>query len=59
LEEKSMARTSPWHSTKPGTKVYHDNTDCPEGNNIEHKYSAPGKGGKRKCKRCKKLGRKR
>jgi hypothetical protein len=28
-----MAKRSPWHSTR--SEVYHDNTECNTGNNIE------------------------
>lgn len=30
-----MVQTSPWYSIKPDTIVYHNNTDCTKGNNIE------------------------
>jgi hypothetical protein len=41
-----------WHSTRPGETVYHNNTACTEGNNIEQYYYAFGTGGKRLCDRC-------
>lgn len=42
-----------YHSSKPGTDVYHNNPNCKEGNNIENKYYARGKGNKKRlCKRC-------
>ena len=45
--------TSPWHSTRLGETVYHNNTACTEGNNIESYYYAPGDGGRLKlCHRC-------
>jgi hypothetical protein len=31
-----MARRSTWHST--WSEVYHDNTECNTGNNIENEY---------------------
>jgi hypothetical protein len=31
-----MARRSTWHSTL--SEVYHDNTECNTGNNIENEY---------------------
>jgi len=46
-------KTSPWHSVKPNDPlVYHDETRCTEGNNIETQYRREGTGGRRKCKRC-------
>ena len=35
-----------------GDAVYHNNTNCTEGNNIEKYYLAPGTGGKRLCSHC-------
>ncbi len=45
----------PWHSTKSGQDVYHDNDKCTEGNNIESYYWAAGTGGRRKCAHCARL----
>lgn len=42
-----------WHSIL--REVYHNNRSCTEGNNIEAWYLHPGTGGKRLCRRCKKL----
>lgn len=50
-----MARKSPWHSSEPGTQVYHDNTDCNTGNNIERENVRQGTGGHRLCEECKRL----
>ena len=50
-----MTRTAPWHAT--GSDVYHDNTGCAEGNNIERKNRHAGTGGKRKCQNCQRLQR--
>ena len=44
-----MTKAAPWHSA--GSEVYHDNTACTEGNNIERKNRRPGTGGKRKCQK--------
>ena len=46
-----MTQTSPWHSTRAGETVYHNNDRCTEGNNIESYYRATGTGGKdlRRC----------
>lgn len=35
-----MPKVAPWHSTRPGETVHHDNTRCTEGNNIESYYRA-------------------
>jgi hypothetical protein len=48
-----MAKRSPWHSTQ--SEVYHDNTECNTGNNIESEYRRPGTGGKRRCQECARL----
>jgi hypothetical protein len=45
-----MPQKSPWHSTKQ--VVYHDNTECSTGNNIESENLAQGTGGKPKCREC-------
>ena len=51
-----MARTSPWHSIRPeDPKVYHDNTSCTEGNNIEDKNRRAGTDGRRQCDHCRRL----
>jgi hypothetical protein len=47
--------TLPWHSTRAGETVYHNNTDCTEGNNIECYYSAGGDGGLKLCAHCARL----
>jgi len=46
-----MAKTSPWYSTKT-MDVYHDETECNTGNNIEQEYIAQGTGNLPKCKEC-------
>ncbi len=48
-----MAKKSPWHAI--GSEVYHNNTKCTEGNNIESKNQRAGEGGKRLCRHCKEL----
>ncbi len=48
-----MAKKSPWHSIK--MDVYHDNTECNTGNNIERENLRSGTGGKRLCQECKRL----
>ena len=45
-------QTDPWHSSKV-PDVYHDNTDCTKGNNIEPEYCVKGKGeNRRRCDHC-------
>lgn len=46
-------KTSPWHSVKQ--YVYHNETACPEGNNIERENRRNGTGGKPLCNRCRNL----
>jgi hypothetical protein len=48
-----MAKKSPWYSAI--RDVYHDNTNCNTGNNIERENIQKGTGGKRKCAECKRL----
>jgi hypothetical protein len=36
--------------------VYHNHSDCTEGNNIEPQYWAAGTGGHRLCEHCARLG---
>ena len=48
-------KVSPWHSAKGS--VYHDNTDCNTGNNIEAENRREGTGGLPKCDECKGLQR--
>lgn len=50
-----MAKVAPFHSKKPGATVYHDNTNCTEGNNIEKENKVSGTGGRPKCDHCKRL----
>jgi hypothetical protein len=49
-----MSRTSPWHSRleRPPDGVYHDETRCRTGNNIESWNRASGTGGLKRCKEC-------
>jgi hypothetical protein len=50
-----MPRVAAFHSKLPGTTVYHDNSRCTEGNNIESYNRRPGTGGHRLCERCREL----
>jgi hypothetical protein len=51
-----MPQTRPWHSVRKDDRmVFHDNTTCTEGNNIEARYRREGTDGRPKCKRCAEL----
>lgn len=50
-----MSKVQPWHSIEPGTEVYHNNTLCTEGNNIERRNRKGGTGGHRLCSHCSRL----
>lgn len=50
-----MPKIAPIHSNKPGIEVYHNNSKCTEGNNIERANLRAGTGGKRLCSHCSKL----
>ena len=50
-----MTKTGPWHTTE--SRVYHDDTACTEGNNIELKNRQQGTGAKEKCSICLRLQR--
>ncbi len=48
-----MAKVAPFHAVN--SNVYHDNSKCTEGNNIESGNKRQGTGGKKKCEHCKRL----
>ena len=48
-----MAKVAAFHSIKQS--VYHDNSKCTEGNNIEPENKKAGTGGKSKCAHCARL----
>ena len=50
-----MPKVSAFHSKKAGTDVYHNNSKCTEGNNIETYNKVSGTGNLRLCARCKEL----
>ena len=51
-----MPKVAPFHSVKePTRQVYHDNSACTEGNNIEAKYKRSGTDNRPLCERCKEL----
>jgi hypothetical protein len=46
-------KASPWHSKLSSAhRVYHDETRCTEGNNIEPINRVSGTGGRPKCHHC-------
>lgn len=47
-----MPIKTPWYSKVKGIKVYHNNTTCTLGNNIERHNIKSGTGRKRLCKGC-------
>jgi hypothetical protein len=51
-----MPKVTPFHSKKENTKnVYHDNSACTEGNNIERQYLAAGTANRPRCEHCNRL----
>ena len=49
-------KTNPWHSVKPSDPaVYHNDTLCTEGNNIEAANRRNGTGGRPLCHHCARL----
>jgi hypothetical protein len=49
-----MPKKSPWYSAKIGAKpVYHNNSSCNTGNNIEKEYIRQGTGNRPLCDECK------
>lgn len=52
-----MTIVAPFYSILPGTRVHHNNNQCTEGNNIEHRNRRSGTGGHPLCSRCAELNR--
>ena len=50
-----MAIAKSFYSKKRGASVYHNNSKCTEGNNIEKENLEYGTGGKKLCEYCKRL----
>lgn len=51
-----MAKVAPWHSIRESDRnVYHNNTLCTEGNNIEEKYRKAGTDNRPLCNHCERL----
>lgn len=53
--EAPVARTFPFHSAKPGTRVHHNDNICTEGNNVERYNLRSGTGGYPLCDHCRRL----
>jgi hypothetical protein len=49
------SRIPTYHSGKPGTTVYHCESLCWDGNNIEDRWYRVGTGGLLQCKTCREL----
>ena len=48
-----MSKKAPWHSVKKDTElVYHDNSSCNVGNNIEKENIRQGTDNRRLCDEC-------
>jgi hypothetical protein len=48
-----VPKKSPWHSVKKDADpVYHDNSNCNTGNNIEKENIRQGTGGRPLCSEC-------
>lgn len=54
--KEDAVKAPPWHSRLLWDRpVYHDETRCTEGNNIEPHNRVSGTGGRPKCKRCREI----
>jgi hypothetical protein len=53
--ENTMAKVAAFHSTEPSATVYHDESTCVDGNNIEARYHKSGTAGRPRCARCKEI----
>ena len=53
----AKGKVAPWHSARATDRpVYHDNSQCTEGNEIEGRYRQPLTGGRQRCAQCVRLG---
>jgi hypothetical protein len=51
-----VAKVNPFHSVKlDARRVYHDNSSCPEGDNIERANLRSGTDGRPQCDHCARL----
>ena len=49
-------KQDPWHSKRlSDRRVYHDESRCTEGNNIESYNRVPGTGSRPKCEHCRRI----
>lgn len=49
-------KKAPWYSELPSDRrVFHDETACTEGNNIEPRNRVAGDGGRPKCDHCRRI----
>jgi hypothetical protein len=56
IEQEDALKAPPWHSKLPSDRrVYHDETRCTEGNNIERYNRVSGTGGRPKCSHCRQI----
>jgi len=53
--KESSVKRAPFHSTKLGDGVYHDNDECPDALKMSALYRAEGTGGRPLCKTCARL----
>jgi hypothetical protein len=53
--KESCVKRAPFHSTKLGDGVYHDNDECPDARSMPALYRAEGTGGRPLCKTCARL----
>ncbi len=47
-------KRAPWHSTRPGDGVYHNNDECKDGQ-FPRLYRAEGTAGRPLCRECARL----
>jgi len=51
-----MTKVAPWHSIRRhGPNVFHDNSECPKGKDIESEFRKPGHRCRVRCPTCHKL----
>ena len=53
-----MSKVPYFHSSRVGTRVYHNNGSCTVGNNIEKKHRKSGNGNRLLCSHCARLNKK-
>jgi hypothetical protein len=51
-----MPKVDPFHTSEPETpEVYHDNSECEDGQRIKPEHRVDGTDGRRRCERCDEL----